>query len=298
MHPLYLTPLAVLGFALVAGPAPAQPPAAPPEKTAPGLPPGTRTEKDIPYGDHERQKLDLYLPKGDGPTPLVVWVHGGGWEGGSKADGGLARALLPRGYAVAAINYRLSKHAPFPAQIEDVKAAVRFLRANAGKYHLDPDHFGAAGASAGGHLVALLGTSGGAKDLDGDGGSKDVSSAVQAVVDFFGPTDLVKLSPPGAKNNPVTRLLGGTTGEKKDLAVKADPITYVDPKDPPFLIIHGDKDTLVPLSQSELLQAALKKAGVESELLVIPGAGHGNGVFTKETGAKVAAFFDKHLKGK
>lgn len=264
---------------------------------APAVPEGTTADRNVEYGkQHERQKLDVYVPKGDGPFPLVVWVHGGGWEGGSKDGGNPTLALLGQGYAVASVNYRLSQHAVFPAQIHDVKAAVRFLRANAKKYKFDPDRVGAVGASAGGHLVALLGTSGDVPDLDGDVGTKGVSSKVSCVLDFFGPTDLAKLSPGAATNNPITRLLGGTTGEKADLAAKANPITFASKGDAPTLIVHGDKDTLVPLSQSELLNEALKKAGVESTLKVVPGAGHGTGVFTPELAKEYAAFFDKHLK--
>jgi acetyl esterase/lipase len=269
-----------------------------PKNTTQNPPAGVKVEKDVAYGDHERQKLNVSVPKSAEPLPLVIWVHGGGWQNGSKDGGNPAAGLLARGYAVASINYRLSQHAVFPAQIHDVKAAVRFLRANAKKYNLDPDRFGAAGASAGGHLVALLATSAGAKDLEGDGNHADTSSAVQAVCDIFGPTDLVELSPPAAKENAVTKLLGGNTGAKKDLAVKANPITYVDKTDPPFLILHGDQDKLVPLSQSELLRSALKQEGVDCELVVCKGGGHGPGVVTKENGEKMAAFFDKHLKGK
>jgi acetyl esterase/lipase len=264
----------------------------------PKLPDGITAERDLAYGSHERQKLDVYMPKGDGPFPLVLWVHGGGWEGGSKDAGNPTMGLLQLGYVVASTNYRLSKHAPFPAQIYDVKGAVRYLRANAKKYKIDPDRIGVAGASAGGHLVALLGTSGDVKDLEGDIGNTNVSSRVQCVIDYFGPTDLLKLSPPQAKDNPVTRLLGGPTGEKKDLAEKADPIKYASKDDPPFLIVHGDKDPIVPLNQSELLQEALKKAGVDSTLKVIPGAGHGNGVFTPELVKEYVEFLDKHLKKK
>ena len=135
----------------------------------------TRLEvlKDLPYVEngHARNKLDLYLPKdAKGPLPVVVWVHGGAWRAGSK-DGCRAAWLTGKGYAVASINYRLSQHAVFPAQIEDCKAAIRWLRANAGKYHFDPDHIGVWGESAGGHLVALLGTTGGAKELEGKGGN-------------------------------------------------------------------------------------------------------------------------------
>jgi acetyl esterase/lipase len=266
------------------------------------LPDGVKAERNLEYGPHERHKLDVFVPRGDGPFPLVIWVHGGGWEGGSK-DGNPAVMLLNQGFAVAGINYRLSRHDPFPAQIHDCKSAVRYLRANAKKYHLDPDRFGVWGASAGGHLVALLGTAGDVKALEGDVGTTDGSSRVQAVCNWFGPTDLLKLSPPAVKNNAVTRLLGGPTGEKRELAVSADPITHVTADDPPFLIMHGTKDTLVPLSQSELLEAALKKAKVECEMLVFKDAGHGDGEFRKQlqsdaNKAKIPDFFAKNLKAK
>src|SRR3954465_965676 len=159
-------------------------------------PEGTKVHRDLEYvrGGHERQRLDLYVPeKADGPLPVIVWVHGGAWLGGSKEGGGPALPFVRRGYAVASVNYRLSQHARFPAQIEDCKAAIRWLRANAKTYKLDPDRFGAWGASAGVHLVALLGTSGDVKDLGGDGGTTGQSSRVQAVVDWFGPTDVTKM---------------------------------------------------------------------------------------------------------
>lgn len=262
----------------------------------PKLPDGTATHRDLAYGSHERQKLDLFVPTGDGPFPLVLWVHGGAWLGGSKDGGSPAVGLLSRGYAVASTNYRLSQHATFPAQIHDVKGAVRYLRANAKKYKLDADRIGVAGASAGGHLVALLGTSGDVKELEGDVGPKGVNSRVRCVIDFFGPTDLTRLSPPGGANNPVAKLLGGPVGEKKELVKQADPITFVSKDDPPFLIVHGDQDQVVPLSQSELLAAALKKAGVDVTFKVVEGAGHGNGIFTPELAKEYAEFFDKHLK--
>ncbi len=285
-----LLPLVVI--ALLAVPATAQ------QK----LPDGVKAERNLEYGPHDRHKLDVFVPKGDGPFPLVIWVHGGGWEGGSK-EGNPALTLLDKGFAVAGVNYRLSRHAAFPAQIHDCKAAVRYLRANAKKYNLNPESIGVWGASAGGHLVALLGTAGDVKDLEGDVGTQDGSSRVQAVCNWFGPTDLLKLSPPFVKNNAVTRLLGGTTGEKKDLAVKADPITHVTADDPPFLIMHGTKDPLVPLSQSELLEAALKKAKVECELCVFKDAGHGDAEFRKHLQGdahktKIADFFAKNLKKK
>src|SRR5205085_165270 len=149
----------------------------------------------------ERNRLDLYLPeKAQGRLPVVVWIHGGAWRAGSK-DHCPAVPLTAKGFAVASINYRFSQHAVFPAQIEDCKAAIRWLRANADKYHLDPDHIGAWGASAGGHLVALLGTSGNKKELEGKGGNLEQSSKVQCVIDWFGPTDLLGL-PKKLRNDP------------------------------------------------------------------------------------------------
>lgn len=271
------------------------------------LPAGTTVERNLEYGPHERNKLDIYIPKGDGPFPLVIWVHGGAWQGGSK-EGSPALFLVGRGYALASINYRLSQHATFPAQIEDCQAAVRFLRANAKKYRLDPEAFGAMGASAGGHLVALMGTAGNVKEFAGYGRVKDGSSRVQCVVDLFGPTDLTKMQEQSkgrgkidhdSPNAPEARLIGGPVQKNKGKAAKANPITYVTRDDAPFLIMHGDADPLVPVRQSELLHAALTKAGVESELVVIPGAGHGGKEFNAEANrSKVLAFFDKHLKMK
>jgi acetyl esterase/lipase len=271
-----------------------------PKPKAPSLPEGTKEFRDLRYGPHtERNTLDLFVPKSDAPLPLIVWVHGGAWQGGSKSGGNPALPYLARGYAVASINYRLSQHAVFPAQIHDCKAAVRLLRANAKKYNLNPDAFGVWGASAGGHLVALLGTGGDVKELEGNVGEHTgVSSRVHAVCDYFGPTDLVRLSP-GNAENAVSKLLGGPPREKKELATAANPITHASKDDPPFLIIHGDKDPLVPLSQSEILLDALKKAGVEAELIVIKDGGHGGpGFAARENQDKIAAFFDKHLKKK
>jgi acetyl esterase/lipase len=259
--------------------------------------PEVEVEKDIAYGDHERQKLDLSMPESAPPTPLLIWVHGGGWQGGSKEDFNPVAGYVDNGYAVASINYRYSSQAVFPAQIQDVKAAVRYLRANAKKYNLDPDHFGAIGASSGGHLVALLGTSAGVKELEGTGQYPDTSSTVQAVCDIHGPIDLLKFSehrldPPDL----LTRLFGGEVGDKKELVVMASPITHLDKADPPVLILQGDEDEATPLSQSELFRDALKAAGVEHELIVVAGAGHDRRLLNEETTSKMAVFFDKHLK--
>ncbi len=265
----------------------------------PKVPEGTKSTLNATYGEHERQKYDLFVPKGDGPFPLVVWVHGGGWVGGSKDGGGPGLFLLDHGYAVASINYRYSTHSVFPAQIQDCKAAIVHLRANAKKHSLNPKKFGAWGASAGGHLVALLGTAGDVAEWEPEA---KADSSVQAVVDFFGPTDLLALSGPagGAGDSAdglLGKLVGGSLSKNKEKAEKANPIKYIDRADAPVLMVHGDKDPLVPLSQSELLAAALKKAGVEQELIVIPGGGHGGAGFSSEANRKkYIAFFDKHLK--
>ncbi len=253
---------------------------------APVMPPGTRVLRDLAYvsNGHERQKLDLYVPPATNPLPLVIWVHGGGWRDGSK-NGGRSLHFLEHGYAAASIGYRLSQDAIFPAQIEDCKAAVRWLRAHAQDYNLDPDRFAAWGASAGGHLVALLGTSGGFNEFD-KGENLAVSSRVQAVVDFYGPTDFTQMSKqalpdatthPDAPDSSTARLLGGPIQENKAKAAKANPITYVNRDNPPFLILHGNHDKLVPYQQSEMLHAALQEAGVDVTLTIFEGAGHALG---------------------
>jgi acetyl esterase/lipase len=272
------------------------------------VPAGVRELRDIAYveGGHERHKLDLYLPeKSEGPLPLIIWVHGGGWMNGSK-DGcpPLRAGYVAQGYAVASINYRLSGHAVFPAQIEDCKAAIRWLRAHASDYSLDPQRFGVWGSSAGGHLVALIGTSGEVKDFD-VGANLDQSSRVQAVCDYYGPTDFtVFVSTPGYESHatdasPEARLLGGAVMQNKDKAAKVNPITYVSQDDPPFLIVHGDKDPTVPINQSQLLFEALKKAGDSVHFHTIHGAGHGGPGFAgKNIDDMVSTFFNERLKNK
>jgi acetyl esterase/lipase len=272
-----------------------------------GLPQGAKAMQNVQYaqvGD-KSLLLDLYLPaQAKGPLPLVVWIHGGAWSAGSK-EGCPAVWLVGRGYAVASINYRLSQEAIFPAQIEDCKAAIRYLRASAARYSIDANHIGVWGSSAGGHLVALLGTSGDVKELEGAvGDNLTASSRVQCVVDYFGPTDFMKFKdqPTWVKVNqpdsPLVRLVGGLLEEKKDLVAKANPITFISRDDPPFLVAHGDKDNTVPISQSQLLVAALRKAGVAVTFEVVKGAGHGfNGVQNEALNSIVTSFFDKHLKG-
>ena len=275
-------------------------------KPPPGAPAGTKAHRDVAYvpGGHERQKLDLFVPPGDGPRPLVIWIHGGAFMMGDKAEWGPPLELLGEGDAVASLNYRLSQHAIFPAPVEDAKAAVRFLRKHAKEYGIDPDRFGAWGASAGGYQSAMLGTTASTKAFD-VGENLDVSSAVQCVVDEYGPTDFTKMTEqakalPGADehdapDSPESKLLGGPVQENKAKAAQADPCTYVTKDAPPFLIMHGDHDKLVPYGQSVLLVDALKKAGASVAFHTVKGGGHGDGFGEPERRAALD-FLAKHLK--
>lgn len=269
----------------------------------PPLPAGVEVVRDVEYGTGGGRPLRMHLVRPQSPPPdpmpVVVYIHGGAWRAGNRDAGvpPLAR-LAQRGYFGASIEYRLSQEAKFPAQIEDCKAAVRFLRAKAGDYSINPDRIAAWGPSAGGHLAALLGTSGGVRELEGAGGNAEFSSRVQAVIDGFGPTDFLRMGKNridhDSADSPESLLVGGPIQENREKAARANPITYVTADDPPFLIMHGDKDDLVPIGQSELLAEALQKAGVEAALHVVAGAGHGFG--GRELDAKVDAFLDRHLK--
>lgn len=244
-------------------------------------------------------RLDLYLPapRPNLPVPLVLWVHGGAWRAGSKQPT-YAPDTLGAKYAVASVDYRLSDVALFPAQIHDVKATVRFLRANADRFGIDPDRFGAWGSSAGGHLVALLGTTCGDEVLEGTvGGNPDQPSCVQAVCDFYGPADFTSLvAQRGADTRrpmPEDQLIGGSVEDLVELATLASPLAHVSPDDPPFLIMHGSDDGTVPTEQSIALDAALRVAGVSSTLIVIDGAGHS---IPRTERSPVLAFFDLWLR--
>jgi acetyl esterase/lipase len=279
------------------------------------LPPHVTCLPDIQYGPAtgKANLLDLYLPDDadqlDHPLPLIIWIHGGGWIEGNKDNCPVAPAV-PFGFIGASLNYRLSGEAQYPAQIQDCKGAIRFLRAHAAEYHIDPNRIGVWGASAGGHLVALLGTSGGSTELEGTvGGNLDQSSKVQAVCDWFGPTDLTQFADQAkaadiAKFTPgprlITALFGGTLDEKKDLVQLANPIAFLKGKTPadlpPFLIMHGDKDKMVPVAQSQMLDDALTALKVSVDFQIIPGAGHGNGFNTDAVQKSVLTFFEKNLK--
>jgi acetyl esterase/lipase len=234
-------------------------------------------EQDVVYleaGDYPLT-LDIAMPKGlTKPVPAVVHIHGGGFKSGTKSARHAVR-YASEGYIGVSINYRLSGVAPFPAAVQDCKAAIRWLRAHAEQYQIDPDHIGIWGTSAGGHLVAMLGTSGGDQYLEGYGGNAEFSSAVQAVVDHFGPTDFLKMDAGHLReNSPESLFLGGQITGIPDQVRRANPITYVDKSDPPILIIHGKEDRTVIYNQSELLYAALQKAGVISKLVPVKNAGH------------------------
>ena len=263
------------------------------------LQPGYEVRRDIVYATVGGKPLllDVYKPeKLAAALPAVIWIHGGAWTGGDKNgwDRNEVRfkELLYQGYIVVSINYRLSYQAKFPAQIEDCKGAIRFLRANAETYMIDSNRIGVLGTSAGGHLAALLGTSGNVKELEGDvGGNLNQSSRVQCVVDVTGPTDLgVACTQSPKMVSPITRLLGGTPAEKPELATQANPITFATKDSPPFLIFHPKNDFAVPLDESELLLAALQAAGVESTLHI-----HNNAHSWFDM-TLVGQFFDAHLK--
>lgn len=281
----------------------------------------TAVHRNLSYvmNGHARQKLDLYLPSPPAvrtwekpPTggykrnlPLIIWIHGGAWLIGSKDDT-VPLDLLAEGYAVASIDYRLSGDAKFPAQIEDCKTAVRWLRANAKRYGLDAERFAAFGESAGGHLAAMLGTTGDTKEFD-VGENLDQSSRVQAVVDFYGASDFLQKDahfPPNKKrglaadaNSPESRLIGGAIMENKDKAAKANPITYITKTSAPFLLVHGDADLINPHHQSELLATALKKAHVPAMLYTVKGGGHGD-FDDPQIRRLISAFLAKHLSKK
>jgi acetyl esterase/lipase len=244
-----------------------------------------RVESDVTFGKggDKELKLDLAMPRtGDGPFPAVVCVHGGGWRGGKYKDfTNLVKTLAGSGYVAITVQYRLTPDHQFPAQIEDCKCAVRWLRANAARYKVDPERVAALGMSAGGHLVCLLGLTTSDDDLEGTGDltpeAAKQSSRVQAVVNFFGPTDLTKGDWSETVQPLLTDFLGGTLKEKPNAYAKASPITYVrkDAAYPPFLFFHGTKDTIVGYHHSVRLADALKGVGVPARLVTMEGEGHG-----------------------
>jgi acetyl esterase/lipase len=260
------------------------------------------TEKDIVYGkaDTVELKLDMARPKeGKGPFPAIVCIHGGGWKAGDRSNlATLIKTLAGKGYVAVTISYRLTPKAKFPAQVHDCKAAVRWLRANAKKYSINPDKIGAIGFSAGGHLVCMLGVTTKDDGLEGKNGNEGQSSAVQAVVSFFGPTDFRKKTWNDTTEKTYLVPFFGDTHEKaKEMYAKGSPLKYVKKGAPPFQFFHGEKDTLVGLHNSVDLAKALRKVGVDAEANVMAGEGHGWGGDTlKHTLDLSIKFFDKHLK--
>jgi acetyl esterase/lipase len=300
------SPIAALLSILAALPLAAQtPPAA---TQAPG---DVELLADLTYGraGDVELKLDLALPReGTGPFPAVVFIHGGGWHGGSRKQyTGIIQPLARQGYASATVDYRLAPKHPFPAQVEDVKCAVRWLRANAERHRIDPGRIGAVGDSAGGHLVAMLGTTSKEDGLEGAGGCADQSSHVQAYVAFYGPFDMTygyarSETQPAAQaaylRTVLHQWLGGPPDQVPERYKAASPVTYVTKDDAPALLLHGTADNLVLPEQSERFEKALREAGVDVSLVRLEGAGHGfRGKDQEKAMAETKAFLDRHLRG-
>jgi acetyl esterase/lipase len=232
-------------------------------------------DKDVTYCtmEDQPQKMDIYYPQSGGPWPVLMYVHGGSWVELDKAEGAGWNYLNAQGYLVVSVNYRLATMTvKFPVMIEDVKCAVRYLRAHRAEYNLDPDHIGAVGASAGGHLVALLGTSDPSAGWD-VGEYPDQSSRIQAVVTESGLSDFTH-EVKGGVDMAIYFAFGDLARPNSPGMAAASPVTYITPDDPPFLIIHGDQDGTVPLEQAQVLNQRLTEAGVPSTLVIVQNAGH------------------------
>lgn len=261
----------------------------------------------------DKLQLDLAMPKTGGPYPCLIGLHGGAWKSGSRKDlnrplplldfGGGEKSFIDftaqHGFVAVSVSYRLIPKAKFPAQIEDIKAAIRWLRAHAAEYNIDPDHFGVIGFSAGGHLAALVGTTD--KDSGFDVGEHlEFSSRVQAVADFFGPSDMsLYAETPGIEDAFMVPLLGARFADKPELYRRASPIEYVTKDDPPFLIMHGTLDVIVPLLHSKRLHEKLTSVGVKSEFIPMRNRGHGwFDESVKESNKKMLNFFTDAFKAK
>jgi len=259
------------------------------------FPHGTPAYTNITYADDtlKNHLLDIYLPRGaKGNSPLVVWIHGGGWINGDKYAGmdymqNLLRSLLANGYALASINYRYSTEAVFPAQIRDCNQALEYLYRHAEKYKLDKKRIALMGFSAGGHLASLLALSNNNRITRFSKTSKNLSFNIKAVVDFYGHSDFLAMTRSDASQwdspkNAVTSLLGASPLHRPDIAKFASPTSYIDKKDPPFLIIHGEKDETVSITQSQLLSSWLTLSKVRNELIIVPGAPHYGKMFDND----------------
>jgi len=279
-----------------------------PDRVKTIFPKETVFHQNIPYAGDTLKKhlLDLYLPaNATGSTPLLVWVHGGAWMMNDKyADMGYMtntiRTILEKGYALASIDYRHSTTAIFPAQIQDCYQALEFLNVNAAKYKLDKNKIVLIGFSAGGHLASLLALSNNNNVAEFYPSKKKTTFKIKAVLDFYGPSDFLSmtaLSDPNMKGDPISTLLGSTPLKRPDISKLASPCTYVDKDDPPFIIVHGEKDESVPYQQSLLLQSYLNLANVKNELIIVKDAPHFGVMFdTDEVRTKLFNFLTPILK--
>ena len=264
-----------------------------------------RVVRDVTFArvDAAELKLDIYLPEGNrAPIGLIVWVHGGAWRAGSKDSVDLLR-LAERGWALASVDYRLSTVAKFPAQVHDIKGAIRYLRAHAAEYGFPPSRVVVAGSSAGGHLAALVGVSNRNAELEGGvGGNIDQSSDVQAIVSLYGASNLASIlgqsTPHGlsVRKPALDLFLGGQPEAVPELARLASPISHVSAGDPPLLMFHGDQDNQMPINQSHELEGVYQKLGLPVRLLVVHGAGHGGPAFTTDENlARIDEFLRSQL---
>jgi acetyl esterase/lipase len=258
----------------------------------------------IEYSNPDDQHLQVNLARprdGAGPFPAVVCIHGGGFRAGHRdAYNALCLKLAERGYVAMTVSYRLAPKYQFPAAVHDVKAAVRWLRANAQKYHVDPDRIGTTGGSAGGHLAQFLAVTAGVPEFEGTGGHPDQSSAVRCVVNVYGPSDFTQSYGKSVDAAEVLPLfLGGNVEQERRRHILASPLYWVTPRAAPTLCIHGTEDKYVAHEQAVWLIDRLKAAEVPAELLTLPGAGHGfKGEDAQKAEAALFAYFDRQLKGK
>ncbi len=260
---------------------------------------------DIQYATSatgEPLRLDLYTPEPGAGAPLIVWVHGGAWENGNKSAMPLA-PVIERGFAVASLDFSPASKARFPGQVHEIKAAIRFLRAQAKQYGYDASRIAIAGASSGAHLAAVVGTSNGSSELEGTlGDHRNESSAVHAIVSYFAATNLTTIltqSTPfglGIREPAVTRLLGAAPKDAEPLARLASPVFQVDRDDPPLLLFHGDQDPQMPINQSHELEGAYEQQGLDVELVVVHGAAHwGNAFYSADNVQRVVTFLSAQL---